>query len=1168
MWSAPGRYIVLMLLIAGIALPLRSAETPPSKSSTPGKSNSEKKSEKKLDKKILPGPMPPADSKKPIDLKDLDLSTLPAEAILILCERGADALQMVPNAVILTPNKYQEMRDEIERLRKLLQIDKPVAPSRCNLKGRVEESAVLLEAEFQGSTERPNTLVALACPQAAGASAQIDGQVPHIRRGEAGFVVQIEKPGPYHLKLDLFVPLTSRESSGRGFELTLPQAAITGLDLELPANSKDVRIGGRPLNDPELAGLTLKTPHHLSGNPSSSRAVDRLDVAWKELRPPSGVPVRIAEGLIQVRLDPSGLTTEAEMTLRIEGAPANVWQLLVPPNAEVSVTDARVQSTIETEKKPFAWRRTIRLKEASADPLKVFIKTHSPLPRGGSVVPVGPYFVLDAARQTGSIVVRNQVRNLYLYFPDRPAVKPHPRTEEQGGDAAVEIAAFTYSNIPRVEKPQGATGPNSLSWLDLEVETVRGQVRTRVTHNLTLHPTPATAPEARAKSGEKALHWDILTTIAPATKWSDIDQLKVVVPPEWTPADDSIAVTTEKNASVVIYRSHILRERPMQPLPGRYKLPCPPEGRAVLKLPRPQGFIEECEVKIEAPTDCEVLLHNAEQAGLELVRQPRPNEQVWHCHNLTPDWPGLEISWRPYRPEVPATTVVDVTLNGNRADIRHEIRLQLPQTPPSSLSLRVPAAIGESLNILESDKLQRVPEPAVETLGIVRLNVLAGGAERRLVLEYSVPLRTDRGMPPGPQERFTIPLVVPERTQGGIKVRLWSGSNSLPQSAGGSTWEEGSIEEVKGRPDLPVLVLRATRSDAPLLLRSRAEEAVYTVLVERALVRVQLREDGRQFYRASFQIRQLADKYLELKLPVPAGAPSVRITLNHHNVTPEIVNELGQRTEGGDVARLRLDPELVRKIALLEVSYQLRPAGNSSSLRTIFQPPQLRGTPPGLPIRWLVQLPSNRVLIAPESAAGLDRSWARRGWLLAPRVNRTRADLEREFEESLPESAPRESESNEDAATPPALVCWQDSGEPLMVAHAPQQAWLLGCSLSILTLGLALYGMSRPRPVEGARPASWLWPVLVLGMLAAAAGMLFWPTIFGSVVYGCEPGLLVLMAAIVLQWLMHRRYRRQIVFLPSFSRGRAGSSLLRKSSSHRPPSGEPSTVDAPPPAAG
>jgi hypothetical protein len=340
---------------------------------------------------------------------------------------------------------------------------------------------------------------------------------------------------------------------------------------------------------------------------------------------------------------------------------------------------------------------------------------------------------------------------------------------------------------------------------------------------------------------------------------------------------------------------------------------------------------------------------------------------------------------------------------------------------------------------------------------------------------------------------------------------------------------------------------------------------VYTVLVERALVRVQLLEDGRQLYRASFQLRQLADKHLEIKLPGPAGALNVQITLNRRTkVTPEFVNELGQRTEGGDIARLRLAPELVRQTALLDVSYTLRSSGSGSPMRTTLQPPILGGAPPAVPIHWLVAVPPTRVLIAPESAAGLERTWSRRGWLLAARLNRSGADLEREFEETPPHEGER---SDGEAVQTPALVCWQDSVEPLTLTHAPQQAWLLVCSLGILVVGLGLYWTARPRPGDGGRMAPWLWPILALATVAAVVGVLFWPTTFWAVVYGCEPGVLVLIGVIALQWLMHRRYRRQIVFLPSFSRGRAGSSLLRKSSAHRQQNGEPSTVDAPPPSA-
>ncbi len=403
MLSSPGRYLALLLLCSGIALPLRSEEAQPARPAPPGKGAGSP------DKMKLPGPMPSADGKA-TDLKKLDFSSLPADAVIVVCERAAEALRLVPDAVVLSPKKYQELLDEIVRLKGLLQTDKPAAPSKCHLKGKVEGKAVLLEAQFEGVTDRPNAVVALACPQAGAASAQLDGRMPLIRRAEAdGFFVQIDKPGRYQLTLDLFVPLTARGGNGRGFELSLPRTAITNLDLELPANVKDVRVGGRPLNDPQLVGLTLKNQH--LGGSLGLGAVDKLDLIWKEVRPPSGVPLLTAEGNIQVRLDAAGQTTEAELLLKIEGGQTTVWRLLVPLGSEVKAAtadEARVQPNIETTNQKYASLRTLHLKEASADPLRVQVKLHAPLPRGGALSPVGPFFVVGAARQTGTLLVRNR----------------------------------------------------------------------------------------------------------------------------------------------------------------------------------------------------------------------------------------------------------------------------------------------------------------------------------------------------------------------------------------------------------------------------------------------------------------------------------------------------------------------------------------------------------------------------------------------------------------------------------------------------------------------------------------------------------------------------------------------------------------------------------------
>src|SRR5262249_20838926 len=158
------------------------------------------------------------------------------------------------------------------------------------------------------------------------------------------------------------------------------------------------------------------------------------------------------------------------------------------------------------------------------------------------------------------------------------------------------------------------------------------------------------------------------------------------------------------NSRFVTYPANVLRREGLtnsQQLQGRYDLPCQAEGRAVLQLPQPLGRIEQCDVKIKTPAESEVLLHNAAQADLELTPHQRPNErgpteQGWRArHALPPDWPGLDVSWGRYRPEVPATSLVDLDLNGDRANIRHEIRLQLPQMPPASFNLRLPAALGD-----------------------------------------------------------------------------------------------------------------------------------------------------------------------------------------------------------------------------------------------------------------------------------------------------------------------------------------------------------------------------------------------------------------------------------------------------------------------------------------
>lgn len=1166
MFSSPDRYFALLLLGAIIALPLRSAETPPPK--TPGS-----KKTNTPEKKTVAAPAAAGESKKPVDLKKLDLSSLPADAVLILCEHAKDALDLVPKAVLLTPEKYQKMRDEIENLKK--QPEMPATPTRCLLRGKVEPGAVRLEAEFGGRVEQASTLVTLACPQALALAAETEGRMALIRRAKSGdFLVQIDKAGEYHVKLALVLPLSASESNGRSFELTLPRTVITQLEVDLPANTKDLRVSGRTLDEPQLCGLKLDKNQHLSGNPSLE-PVDKLSLSWKEVRPSTGAPVRTAEGRIHVQVDSVGQSTEAELVLKVEGTPTNIWRLLVPRKAEIKVLpqdESRLKTPIETADQKFTSLRTLHLKEPSSDPLRIQIKV--PLtPRTSSITPVGPFFVLDAVRQTGIVEVTNSVRTLHLDYRGYGNMQLQRQPVGEGaGDLSTTVATFTYSNIPMREKPTGVTGPNSLSWLDVEARIVHPRVRTHVSHTLRLRPSPTPPSGSQAKKSATERRWEIVTTIALlAGKWTDLDQLKVFVPPEWKPLDDTISVEANANPPYAAIPPSRLREAtgPSLLLEGHFEASYTAEGRAVLKLPKPQGSIELCEVKIEVPADDEVILNNPEAANLEMSKQPRPSEQTWLCSGSLANDVTIDVSWRPYRPDLHLRSVVDLTLNRNHGDVRHELVLQLPPAPPHFLSLRVPPAVKDSLRI-EGDSPQTWRAAAIRSDGTVHLPISAkdGGKEWRQVLHYKTSWSETDGAAraEGP---FTVPLIVPgQETAGDIRVRIWSEPGFLPRPAADRHWEERGIEEVKDR-DLPVLVLHATKLDVPLRLRLGEQAASFSVLVERALVRVRLSEDGVQNWQVRYQLRQLADRDVYMLLPGPVVMLNARFLFNRHKVTPDILNDQGERSDGGSIARLHLSPDLVRQSAVLDVSFQSMPGRTGRTpLQTVLHPPRIRGAPT-VPTRWEVSVPGNRVLLGPESASDVERAWTRRGWLLAPRLQRSNIDVELEhsFEKALPVKPLQENDLFAVPEISPVLVCWQDQTAPIVLTHAPQQAWLLVCSLGVLIVGLGVYWSVRPRSGEG-RLALWLWPLLIALTLTFALGALFWPATVSAVAYGCEPGILVLLAVIGLQWLMHQRYRRQIVFLPSFSRGRSGSSLIRSNSSNRPQSGEPSTVDAPPPSVG
>jgi hypothetical protein len=248
------------------------------------------------------------------------------------------------------------------------------------------------------------------------------------------------------------------------------------------------------------------------------------------------------------------------------------------------------------------------------------------------------------------------------------------------------------------------------------------------------------------------------------------------------------------------------------------------------------------------------------------------------------------------------------------------------------------------------------------------------------------------------------------------------------------------------------------------------------------------------------------------------------------------------------VLRLQVEPDLYRGAVLLDVRYQVdssRLAGNGSWQLTL-RPPRLRDAILLGRARWQVDLPAGCMPICSRGDASLEQHWGWWGWLPAPRPALSHKELE-QWLGAADVNAPAEEGE-------PSLVCWQATFGPLGLVQIPQRAWLLICSLTMLTLGLGLLLLPLPRLL--------LWLGLAgIGVAVAAVGIWF-PEILPIMVYGCEPGVLVLALAVAVQWMLHRRYRRQVIFMPGFTRLKAGSSLQRASGSER--ARDPSTIDQPP----
>jgi hypothetical protein len=1044
-------------------------------------------------------------------------------------------------------------------------------PTRCDIKGKIDGRVARLTITYDFVTEKRNA--ALQLPPLAGppSDLEFDGRRAAALREFAtektrGYLLHVDRPGEHKLSFSMAVPLTVN-GAARKLDVDLARSAITRVSLTLPPGTRDLQSG------------TPNALLQLNGNVVSGDlgAIDKLQLSWKGTPVSTDGPTPLsAVGTIEMAIETDGnYTTKA--TLQLAGQ-TNQWQFLAPPNAVLTV-DPRDEPRVTIKQserlythlgRPVAQVWTVTLKDASAEPLRaVYFALRGKLVDAART-PVGPFAVYGEARQSGTLTISNNDPTLLLQFFANPGTVSKQGTQ-------------SYTYVPRLpDRLTGTTGPGSLSLLDIQSDKIPPLIRTQVSHRFDLLP---------AEDG-KTRFWQVQTTITATQVKPGADRFVVVLPPGWhlqLPAGERLVLPAPLKDPVVTQTpdgevlTFAFQRRDWNTftltLKARYT-GAVNEARQEFRLPRPRDpaaetapyTVELQTITVVVPPDLELTIPEGGNAALRLTNR-KPHEQVWQPEAAAHRPDAVLLAWQRYQPELHAASVFHVTLTPNRARVVQELKLPLPrgatEGSPLKLAFLLPAGVAPEFRsaLTESLIVRRGGKLKVDAGGIVVVPERNGSADEcRLILEYAVPLPADTAA------GFPVPLLLPEAaTTAETRVRVWADAGAQPQ-LNGSDWFSLPIEEAASEvpgdtpPEaerlkrLPVLVLRST-AKRPLLSLRLAEAAPKegaSLLADRALVRVTIHNNGSQQYRVSIRLLQTFDRPVDVKLPAPVALlPELKITLNGVRIDPKPVDEkTGQPAGEGSVARLRLPSEIMQPGAILEISYRLDPGRTlTSRFQTVLQPPLLAGDAGHIPTRWRITLAGGQVALGPEAGLGVRRGLRLRGWLpiLAPADSN--ADLEKWL---VGKDVAVEEEG------PVSEDCFRTSLEPLTVTHAPQQSWLLACSLVVVLVGVGTYLLLR-RTLRGRMALAAGVLVFVLAVAAVATALLL-PTVSAALLYGCQPALVVLLLGGLVLWALHENARRRTSSVSSFSRSRHGSSLLRPSAVRQP--GEPSTVDHSGPANG
>ena len=1053
------------------------------------------------------------------------LKKVPPGAVVIVVKSPQEGEKIIPDHVMISKEEYQKLLDQIDQLKAQLKPEKPIAPGACEITGDATGTVAHLTLQFKVRTVKANTLVALGCALGKLNEARLDDQLPNLQPADDGYVALVEKLGDHVVRFLLDVPTTPK-GGDRSFDLDLPRAPITTVELDFPEKVKEVRVT-TDVKDPRGPNRVVETQQgegktrKLEKEPIG--AASRLEVSWKSPTTiPSATPLLAAESRTIVRVGETQVLTEIDLKLLVLRGQTSQWQLLLPPGATLAKPtwpDDRLAGYEPPSSKNPA--HVLKLHGSSSEPLMVRFLVNQPrqpeAPRAGgkpvkaASLAVGPILVAGASEQHGTLLVTAppELRTAFQ-IRGEPLVTVTQRdlTDEDRREAR-PVAAFQFI----VHNADAKAIANPQPFLNLEVETVKELAAARARHTLRLTDRGWTLTSDIDVTPRRTTGVERLELMLPAGYELDTRKGAQVSGPGGS-APTTVAARMDHNPadrSLTIE----LSSRRMEPfrvtIEGFYPHPGGVGSgpwQAAFQLPLPVKVEDQGgQVSVAVPRDMELVNPGAEEPEWTNL-PPGKSEFSWPTDRLPEQ---AAVAWRSNRPEAAAVIIADVRLGSRQGQVT--MRVWPPSGPTEPVLLWLPDGLG-------ADRVRMTPRPHDDKLLLespevpkrpgLRPWLISPSAEvnkdHPLILEYAFALADFELMEPAgdtPATRYIkLPLIrAGKMSWADIKVRLIAPPGITVGLVRGP-WDEQPLEMGEGS-TLPSLVIRNSGhkvEQAPVLGLRETGLGSGTIQIDRALVQATVAETGTQHCRARFLINHLGASSLDVELPGPTAVASLQAFLRLPGETaPKCRGSRWMRRPSG----CRSIPSWCGRGPCSICRTSCRPPRDApwrALLETTLTPPVPRGGLGRTTVRWQVLLPPAWVAAVTGGGAVEQTTWGWRGWLLAPRAALGTADLEDWFLNGFEPGAGPESSA---AGEPNGVVCWQGSLTPMQVMHVPQQGWLLLCSLGLLAAGLVLYllllrgGMlpGREDPRTAARSARVVfWSLLITLAVVTAAGLLFWPS--------------------------------------------------------------------------